>query len=218
MTAGPFSLYHPGDSFLHRAPVGVKLAGLLLMSVLVITLDAPSASAGVMLLGSAGLVWIGLSARAVWRMLRPFLVFAALIVAVQVLLGRADQGRDAALRMLAVAVAAILLTATTRPSEITDWLERVLRRAGVREDRVFRVGVLVGAALRSIDHLGVVLHRVLDARRARGLQRSVRAFAVPTVVSAARFAHDLGEALDARGIGAPQPPAEEPPSTGTSRR
>ena len=211
MTAGPLSLYRPGDGPLHRAPVWTKLAGLLLVSVVVVVADAPLVSTLAAVVALAGLRWIGLTVREIWRLIRVFVFFAAVIVVVQVALGRVDEGRDVALRLLAVATSAVLLTTTTRPSAITRWVERVLLRLRVRPDRVFRVGVLVDVALRSIDHLGIVMQRVLEARRSRGLDRSVRALAVPLVVSAARFAHDLGEALDARGISEPElSPSETP--------
>ena len=53
------------------------------------------------------------------------------------------------------------------------------------------------AACRSIADLAA---RVREAQRARGVERSVRAFAVPLVVSALRHADALGEALSARGL------------------
>ncbi len=199
----PLSLYRPGASPFHRAPAGVKLLGLLGLSTAVVAIDAPVVSSAVLVVAAGAIVAVGVPARLAWRQARPLVAVALLILALQILLGRAQAGVDAATRLLAVAAAALLVTMTTRAEDLIESLERALRRLRVRPDRVFRLGLAVGVALRSIGHLGVVAQRVQDARRARGLQRSLRAFAVPTVVAAARFAHGVGEALEARGIADP---------------
>ncbi len=199
------SLYRPGDSWLHRAPVGAKLAVLVAVSTLVLVIDHLALSAAV-LVAAVPLAWTaGIPPRFLLRQLRAILVLVAVLAAVQAAIGRWEAGAHAALRLLAIAALAVVLTATTPAPAFAAWIERVLTRLRVRPDRVMRVGLTVGLAMRSIDHLGHVAGQVLDARRARGLQRSVRAFAVPTVVAAARFAHGVGEALEARGIGGGPP-------------
>lgn len=206
-TRAPGSLlpYWPGPSFLHRVPVGPKLLALAAGAVLVWLPLGPAPPA---LLLAAVLVLIlaaRVPARIVVGQVRPILWLVALLLAVQVVIGRPGAGVLAALRILAVAALAIGVTVTTSHTQMITVLERGLRRLRVGPTRVFRLGLTIGVALRSLDHLGVVAGRVVDARRARGLSRSLRAFAVPTVVAAARFAHGAGEALDARGIADPQP-------------
>ena len=134
-----------------------------------------------------------------------FALAVVVLTGFQAMIGRLDAGLLAAARLSAVIALAVALTLTTRPADMVGWLERVLLRLRVRPARVFRIGLAVGLALRSLDHLGVVAWRVLDARRARGLGGNLRAFAVPTVIAAARFAHGMGEALEARGIADPTP-------------
>jgi biotin transport system permease protein len=197
------SLYWPGESWLHRLPAGVKLAALVAVSTAVMTIDRPVVSLGTLLAAAALTVSAGVPPPIVLRQTRPFIVVTLLLVTVQAALGRLEEGLVAACRLLAVAAVAVAVTLTTRSADLVAWFERMLSALRFRPRTVFRAGLTVGLALRSIDHLGVVAHRVLDARRARGLQRSVRAFAVPTVVAAARFAHGVGEALEARGIADP---------------
>ncbi|MFN8110098.1 MAG: hypothetical protein U0Y82_09695 [Thermoleophilia bacterium] len=105
-----------------------------------------------------------------------------------------------------MAMLSLSVTLTTTQPDMIATLEGLLVRCRMRPDRVFRAGVAVGVLLRGLTHLWVVSRQVLDARRARGLHRSLRAFAVPTVVEAARFAHGVGEALTARGIAPPDKP------------
>ncbi len=54
--------------------------------------------------------------------------------------------------------------------------------------------------MRSVPVIGAAAREVADARRARGLERSVRALAVPLVVRTVRHAERTGEALAARGF------------------
>ena len=72
-----------------------------------------------------------------------------------------------------------------------------LRRVGVDAERI---GLMLALAVRSIPVLVGLAEEVRQARAARGVQRSVRAFAVPFTIRALRHADRLGEALAARGV------------------
>jgi biotin transport system permease protein len=194
------TLYSPGTSPLHRAPPGLKLAGLLVGSAVVVALDSWPVSVGITVGVIVVTLLAGVPGRVLVRQARPLVLALVVLTGFQALIGRLDAGLLAAARLSAVIALALALTLTTRPADLVAWLERVLLRLHVRPARVFRIGLGVGLTLRSLDHLGVVASRVLDARRARGLGRNLRAFAVPTVIAAARFAHGMGEALEARGI------------------
>ena len=102
---------------------------------------------------------------------------------------------------LVVAVAAAcLVTLTTRVSDLLDTLVRLLaplRLAGFDPERA---GLALALAVRSVPVIGAAAREVADARRARGLERSVRALAVPLVVRTVRHAERTGEALAARGF------------------
>lgn len=196
----PLALYRPGDSWLHRITTGGKLLALAAAGTAVFASGSGAVSAGVLAGTLAVLLAIGIPPSELWRQGRPVLFLVAVLTAFQIVIGRPEEGVMAALRLLAVAAVAIAVTMTTSITQMVDWIEQTLLRLRVRRARVFRIGLAFGLALRSVDHLAVVAQQVLDARRARGLQRSMRAFAVPTVVAAARFAHGVGEALEARGI------------------
>ena len=101
--------------------------------------------------------------------------------------------------LLAVAAAGVV-TLTTRTGDLLDAVVRVLRplrRVGVDPDRV---GLVLALTIRTVPVLVSLGEEVRDARRARGAERSVRAFAVPLVIRAVRHADRLGEALAARGV------------------
>lgn len=213
--------YWPGTSWLHRAPASAKLAVLLAVSSVVVWWSHPIASAAVTAAAVVCVGSAGVPARVLVRAMTPFVVMAAAVLAAQTVWGSAEAGIVASLRMVAVASVAVAVTLTTPAAAVVDLVERTLTRLRVPPARVFRMGLLVSVALRSIDHLGWLAARVQDARHARGLHRSPRALAVPMVVGAGRFAHGVGEALDARGVADPDPDPHAgvaPASAGGSRR
>lgn len=181
------------------------MLALLMGAAAVVAVNRPAVSGALLVAVVVAVLGAGVPPRVLVRQAKPLVIVIAVLAGFQALIGRPEEGLVASTRLLAVAALALAVTLTTRPTAMVDWLERTLRRLHVRPVRVFRIGLTVGLALRSLDHLGVVSRRVLDARRARGLGRNLRAFAVPTVVAAARFAHGVGEALEARGIVDPAP-------------
>lgn len=193
-------LYRPGSSPLHRARPGVKLlllgAGLTALTVL----RSPRA----VLVGAVVVVLLAAVARvgprAVAAQVRPVLAVTALVAGFQVWLAGPRAALVVAGSLLVAVAAAGLVTLTTRTSDLLDALVRALRplrRVGVDPERV---ALLLALTIRSVPVLATLAADVRDARRARGAERSVRAFAVPLVIRAVRHADRLGEALAARGV------------------
>lgn len=192
--------YLPGDSVLHRAPAGLKLAvlavGLLVLGVFRSPLTV--AVAAVLTL-AAGLA-TRLGARVLWAQVRPVLLVAAIVGALQVwLAGPLTAGVVVGWLIVAV-LAAGLVTVTTPLTAILDAVvavTRPLRRVGVDPERV---ALVLALAVRSVPVVAGLARDVQEARLARGAGRSVRAFAVPLVIRTVRYADRLGEALAARGV------------------
>ena len=61
-------------------------------------------------------------------------------------------------------------------------------------------GLAVALVIRSIPVIVELSRTAREARMARGMQRSVRAFVTPLVIRTVRHADRVGEALIARGI------------------
>lgn len=192
--------FRPGDSLLHRAPAGVKLAGLagLLLALAVLRRPAPLAAGAFLVLALAAVA--GVRPGEAGRLLRPVLWVCAAVAVLQLLLAGPAAAVLVAGSLLVGVAAAALVTLTTRTSELLDVAVRVLRplrRFGVDPERV---GLVLALAVRSVPVLAGLAAEVRDARRARGAERSVRALAVPLVIRAVRHADRLGEALAARGV------------------
>ncbi len=207
------ALYVPVASPVHRLPAGVKLLCLAALAVLLFarpTLTvAGAALAGTLVVGlGVARLPAAVLARQAWA-LRWFLL--ALLV-VHALTTDVASGAHTVLRLLTLVLAAAVVTATTRVTEmvaVVEWLCAPLRLVGVRPQRV---GLLIAMALRFIPVLVERADRIRAAQAARGgAPRGVRALrttVAPLLVQLLQMAHDVSEALDARG--ADDVPAHRP--------
>ena len=91
------------------------------------------------------------------------------------------------------------VTLTTRVSAMLDAMQRALRPLGDRVD-ADRIGLVLAMTIRAVPLMVEIVRAVLEARRARGAEGSMRAIAVPVVVRALQTADGMGEALTARGV------------------
>lgn len=206
MTPSPVAvaLYVPRESPVHRTPAGVKLLALVGLGALLFaepTLPvAAGALAGLCLLGLLG---ARLPVSLLARQARAVAVWLVAIVAVQAVLADPLAGVAAAGRLLALVLAAAVVTATTRVTAMVAVVERVcapLRLVGVRPARI---GLVVAMALRFIPLIAERADRIREAHAARGGSgrglRGLRTTVVPLLVAVLQLAHTVSEALDARG-------------------
>jgi biotin transport system permease protein len=192
--------YSPGVSLVHRAPGGIKLVLLAAIGVALVVLRGwwPP------LVGMAAVICCyalaRLPARTVLRQLRQLLWVALILGAAQLILSSWQAAFAVVGTLLTLVLAAGLVSLTTTMTELTDvllWLLRPLQRIGVPTERL---ALLISLSVRSVSVIAALAAEVGDAQRARGLQTSPRAFAVPLLVRSLRHAQALGEALLARGL------------------
>lgn len=194
-------LHQPGDTVLHRAPVGTKVLGLAVLSLAIVVVrdvrSAPVFLAVTLLLAALARVPL----RSVWRAARGVLVLAAVAGAFQWWWYGGAKAAETFLDLLSLGLAALSLTATTSVNEMVDALARwarPLRVVGVDPDRVaLAVALTIGALPGTI----AIAHETRDAAKARGLDRNPRAYLSPFVIRVVARAHESGDALHARGIG-----------------
>ena len=198
--SGLTGAYVPGGSLLHRLPVGGKLAGLAAACTVLLLLRSPWAMAvavGVVVLLFA-VARVGVAAA--WAQVRPVRWFAVALFGMQLVFADLPSAVLVTSRVVLAVALAGLVTLTTRTSAMMTALERglsPLRRVGVDP---FRLSLLLSLTIRSVPVIADLAGRVREAQRARGVEWSMRAFAVPLVVGALRHADALGEALSARGL------------------
>ncbi|WP_219413461.1 energy-coupling factor transporter transmembrane component T family protein [Pseudonocardia nigra] len=197
----PLGLYEPGTSPLHRAPTTLKFLGVLVLAAVPFVPGSLAWPAAACVVVAAGYAVARIPARRVVPLVRGLLVVVALVFALQAWLLSPREAALTSLRLVAAIGAATLFTLTTRIEAVISAVERglrPLRRFGVRPERV---GLLVGLTLQAVSTLSEIARSVREAARARGVDRSVVAFAVPFLVRTLRHADELGEALAARGAG-----------------
>jgi biotin transport system permease protein len=114
-------------------------------------------------------------------------------------------GRDKAIEtmvdLVALTVAAVVVSATTPVNAMLDafirWITP-LRHVGVDPERV---ALTLGLAIQALPGTVALAIETRDAARARGLGRHPRAYLTPFVIRVVARAHETGDALHARGLG-----------------
>jgi biotin transport system permease protein len=201
MTPG---LYVPGSSVVHRLPGGWKLLGLAALAVLLFaepTLPvAGGALAAVLVIGVGA---ARLPATTLTRQARTVLWWLVGLFVFHALFSDLLTAAVTVLRLLALVLAAAVVTATTRVTAMVAVIEQVcapLRLVGVRPARI---GLVVSMALRFIPVLAERADRIRQAQAARGGSaggvRGLRTTVTPLLVQVLQMAHTVSEALDARG-------------------
>lgn len=201
MTFSPLGAYLPGGGPLHRLRPGAKLLGLFAFATAAMVLrSVPSAvvalaiAIGLALL--AGMRWRDLA-----RVCLRFAIVGVILFTFQAWQNGWERGVAVVGTLFALILAASALTASTAVDDLLDtiiWVLRPLRRLGVHPERVALAFSLVLTAIPTV--LGLA-HETRAAAKARGLERSPRAYLVPFVLRVVAHAQLTGEALQARGIG-----------------
>lgn len=194
-------LHQPGDTILHRLPVGAKVAGLALLSLSIVLVrdvrSAPAFLAVTLVLAAMARVPL----RSLWRAARGVLLIAVVAGLFQWWWYGGAKAVETFVDLLSLSLAAVSLTATTSVNEMVDALgrwARPLRVVGLDPDRVaLAVALTIGALPGTL----AIAHETRDAARARGLERNPRAYLSPFVIRVVARAHESGDALHARGIG-----------------
>ena len=193
------SLYVPGDSIVHRLPAGPKLLALFAASTALFAVSGVPLHAAE-LLAVAGLFR---AARLPWRdtlhQLRPALIFLVPIFLFHAFFTDWRLGIETVLRILVLLLLAVLVTLTTKLSDMIDVLERALRplrHVGVSPSKA---GMMLSMVVRFIPLMMREAREILEAQRARGLDRSALALLVPLLIKTLKMAGDLSDAIEARG-------------------
>ena len=198
------ALFVPRASVVHRAPAGAKLLALAGLGVLVFTVPTLPIVVGALVgVVAVGLVVARLPAAVLGRQARAVLWWLVALFVLHSLVTDVLTGALTVIRLLALVLAAAVVTATTRVTAMVAVIERVcgpLRWVGVRPARI---GLVVAMALRFIPLISERADRIREAQAARGGSvrglRGLTRTVVPLLVQVLQLAHTVSEALDARG-------------------
>ena len=196
---GLFTAHVVGDSWLHRAPFGAKLFGVIVVGLLPWWVHSALPLAAVL----AGLLVIAATAGVpLSRLLRSLRSLAPVLVMLGAFQWWAVGPAYAVRVVLGIAtafVAAGLLTATTPVTTMLDAVVRGARPASRWVDPEV-VALTLAVVLRSVPWVAGAFAVVRESARDRGLERDPRALVVPSVVHVVAYGRATGEALAARGL------------------
>lgn len=182
-----------------RIPVWARLCALTAAVVAVMWVRSLFALGIAILVTALLFVVARLNWPSAWRQLRPILVISGLALAVNLLI----LGLEPAILIsgrLAVALAlAALFNLTTPVTEVLEAVHRALTPI-IGPARSERFGLMIALVIRSVPQLSSIVREVQEARTARGMDWSLRAFAVPVMIRALKASDELGDALLARGV------------------
>lgn len=199
------SEYIPGHSFIHRAPPGLKL---LIMAVLGTLLFVyPNTVFAAITLAIIVLLYplAHISFKVMLAQLKPIFIILVLLFAVQWLMVGWQSGLLVVLRLCALMLVASLITLTTRSSDMIDALEKRLTWLYYLGINPAKISLALSLALRFIPVLAAITQEVREAQKARGLNNSVIAVAIPVIVRTLKMADSIAAALEARAYD-PQSP------------
>ena len=221
-----FGRYIPIDSIMHRLDPRVKLMGLLF---LLIAVFMPAGIMGYILLGLvvADCVYMSkLKLSYIAKAMKPMMFMLVFLLFVNVLVIKTgnplcnilgiviysdaiSQTLYIVVRLLLMISLTTILTATTKPLDLTLGIEQLLtpfKKIGVP---AHEIAMMISIALRFIPTLIEETQRIMKAQKSRGVDleegsmmekiKSMISLIVPLFISAFQRADDLANAMEARG-------------------
>ncbi|WP_028707663.1 energy-coupling factor transporter transmembrane component T family protein [Propionicicella superfundia] len=199
MTSPLVGQYQPGDTLLHRMPVWIKIAGLGIWSIAIVSIrNLPWALAcllfALVLTGVARLRW-----RSAARQVRGVLIVAVAVAGFQWWLFGAARAVESLADLVSLALLALVVMTTTEVNALLDAVTRGLRRVPFVD--ADRVALLFALSMHALPESVELAQETRDAVAARGLGRNPRHYLAPYVVRVVARAQQTGDALAARGLG-----------------
>lgn len=218
--------YIPLDSVIHRMDPRAKIGAMLIM---LISIFIPTGFVGYLIIGLtvAGVVLLAkLSFNFIWKAMKPmlFMLFFLLLINIFVVktgfvlvsIGSFAIYSDAVFQTVFIAVRLMLmimittvLTATTKPLELTLGIEDLLKPFTVIKVPAHEIAMMISIALRFIPTLIEETQRIMKAQASRGVDlqegtlkekiMAILSLIVPLFVSAFQRAEELANAMEARG-------------------
>jgi biotin transport system permease protein len=195
------SLHVAGDTFLHRLPAGVKLAGLAVASLVLFLIHSPLTLALAALVAGTLHAMMKLGWRASWQRLRVILLTIMVVAGFTLVINSPADAVAVFFRLVALALLAATITASTSTGEFIDVVTRAaypLERLGIF--RASDIGLAIGLVLRFLPDILGRYQSIRDAHHARGLKPKFLTLAVPLIIQTLKSADEIAAAIDARGI------------------
>ena len=218
--------YLPLTSIIHNMDPRAKIGAMLLMMVAIFI---PAGYTGYIIIGIA-VVLTALLAKLklsfLWRAMKPMLFMLSFLLIINLLVVRSGdvlitigswniytdaltQTLYIVIRLALMIMITTILTATTKPLELTLAIEDLLKPFQVIHVPAHEIAMMISIALRFIPTLIEETQRIMKAQASRGVDmengklmekvRAILSLIVPLFVSAFQRAEDLAYAMEARG-------------------
>lgn len=218
--------YLPLNSLIHKMDPRAKICAMLLM---MIAIFIPAGYIGYALLGVC-IVAVALLAKLklsfLWRSMKPMLFMLTFLLVINLIVvrdgtilfsvfgwniysGAVSQTLYIVVRLALMIMITTILTATTKPLELTLGIEDLLKPFQVIHVPAHEIAMMISIALRFIPTLIEETQRIMKAQASRGVDmengkliekvKAILSLIVPLFVSAFQRAEDLAYAMEARG-------------------
>ncbi|HCD2523072.1 TPA: energy-coupling factor transporter transmembrane protein EcfT [Corynebacterium striatum] len=198
----PLGYYVDADTIIHRCPTWVKFV-VLITFIVVTKLWAKSipTAIGAAAIAVAYYPIARIPISVAWGQLLPPLYLLLALAAFQWWQKDFVTAVVMFFSVYASIIAAVLLTLTTKVSDMMESFERALQPFAKLGLPVENLSLAMSLTIRLLPLMLGTVNEVLDARKARGAGTSLLAFGTPVVIRSIRRAQAMGEALQARGVG-----------------
>lgn len=218
--------YLPLDSVIHHMDPRAKIGAMLL---LMIAIFIPAGYIGYVFIGAIIILAVILSKlrlNFIWRSVKPMMFMLVFLWVINVLVLRTGyvmfrvfgyavysdaifQTLFIIIRLLLMIIVTTILTATTKPMELTLGIEDLLTPFKVIHVPAHEIAMMISISLRFIPTLVEETNRIIKAQTSRGVDldegslkeklMAILALIVPLFVSAFQRAEELANAMEARG-------------------
>lgn len=218
--------YVPLDTPIHKLDPRAKIMAML---ILLIGIFIPAGFIGyavIALVACSGILIAGLSVNFIWRSMKPMLIMLIFLSIINTFViktgtllftfwiftvysGAVMQTAYIVVRLMLMIMITTLLTATTKPLEMTLGIEELLKPFEKFKVPAHEIAMMISIALRFIPTLIEETERIMRAQQSRGVDlqegklkekiMAVLSLIVPLFVSAFQRAEDLANAMEARG-------------------
>lgn len=218
--------YLPLNSVIHHMDPRAKIGAMLLM---MITIFIPAGYIGYLIIGAvvvATALIAKLKISFLWRAMKPMLFMLVFLLIINLLVIKEGevfltifgisfyseaifQTLYIVIRLALMIMITTILTATTKPLELTLGIEDLLKPFQVIHVPAHEIAMMISIALRFIPTLIEETQRIMKAQASRGVDmdegslmekvKAILSLIVPLFVSAFQRAEDLAYAMEARG-------------------
>lgn len=221
-----FGKYIPIDSIIHRLDPRAKLIGVFLMIAAVFIPKSWYALLGIGIFIMFALLLARVGIRMIIQSLKPMIMMMIFLLIINTLtvktgdllvtIGPVSVYKDAVFntlyvvcRLLLMISITTLLTATTKPLDLTLGIEWLLKPLKVIKFPTYEVALMVSIALRFIPTIIEETIRIMNAQKSRGVDfengslsskvSSILSLIVPLFSVSFERAYELADAMEARG-------------------